>query len=110
MKFFTVIEDSTADDLRRRYRELSRRYHPDKGGDNEIMAQINDEYQKALEELSAIAASKGDRESSDRLLKLMEQHLRKMYSEMKTPLIRKYVPEKYQGLALEVAKLIEGSL
>jgi hypothetical protein len=57
-----------------------------------------------------MAARKGDRESSDRLMQLMEQHLRMMYAALKTPLIRKYVPEKYQGLAMEVAKLIEDSL
>jgi hypothetical protein len=110
MKFFTLTEDTTPDELRRRYRQLCRKHHPDKGGDNETQAQINTEYEKALEELSAMAARKGDREKSDRLLLLMEQHLRKMYAEMKTPLIKKYVPPKYQGLALELAKLIEESL
>jgi hypothetical protein len=110
MGFFTVTEDTTPEELRRRYRQLSREHHPDKGGNNETQAQINTEYEKALAELSTIAARNGDSKSSDRLLQLMQQHLRKMYSEMKTPLIRRYVPEKYQGLAMEVAKLIEGSL
>jgi curved DNA-binding protein CbpA len=48
MKFFTITEDTTPDALRRRYRQLCRQHHPDKGGDNETQAQINDEYERRL--------------------------------------------------------------
>ena len=110
MRFFTVDEHTAPEDLQRRYRNLCKRYHPDKGGSDETQAQINEEYQKALEQLSEMASRKGDKDSSDEILRMMEQHLRNMYAEMKTPLIRKYVPAEYQGLALELVKLIEGRL
>jgi len=38
---------------------------------------------------------------------LMERHIYNMYAEMETPVIQKFVPQEYQGLAFEVAKLIE---
>ena len=105
--FFTVCEDTTPESLKRRYRSLCKRYHPDRGGSDEIQAKINDEYQKALEQLSEMASRKGDHETANKLLELMKQHLRNMYADMKTPIIRRYVPAEYQGLALEFAKLIE---
>ena len=103
MKYFTVTGDTTPDDLRRRYRELCKLYHPDKGGDKDIQAQINAEYEQALQSLSEMATRTGNNE----LLQILEQHLKNLYSEMKTPVIKKYVPEKYQGLAMEMAKLLE---
>ena len=110
MQFFTVTEDTAPEDLKRQYRRLCIRYHPDKGGSNEIQAQINAEYQKTLEQLSEMASQNGDRESTEQLLRLMEQHLRKMYAELKTPVIQRYVPAQYQGLAFELAKLFEGKV
>jgi curved DNA-binding protein CbpA len=110
MKFFVVDEDTTPEDLKRRYRILCRQHHPDKGGCTETQAQINDEYQTALQQLSELAARKGDRETNRQLLQMIEQHLRSMYADMKTPLIKKYVPQQYQGLAFEVAKIIEKSI
>jgi len=82
-------------------------YHPDRDGSDQIQAQINNEYQKALEQLSEMASLKDDHETANELLELMKQHLRNMYADMKTPIVRKYVPVQYQGLVLEFAKLIE---
>ena len=42
MKWFQEIE--TLKDLRKRYRQLVIKYHPDNGGDEYILKQINDEY------------------------------------------------------------------
>ena len=107
MKYFTVTENTTPDELKRRYRRLCKRHHPDWGGSDEKQAEINTEYEQALEQLAEIAKRTGDRESSEMILQLMQQHLYNMYTDMKTPLIKKYVPQAYQGLAFEVAKLIE---
>ena len=110
MKYFTITEDTTPDDLKRRYRRLCKRYHPDKeGGSHEVQAQINAEYEQALEQLAEMARRTGDRESSLQIVRLMQQHLYNMYKDMKTPLIKKYVPMEYQGLAFEISKLIEES-
>ena len=108
--FFTVTEQTTPEDLKRRYRNLCKRYHPDRGGSDEKQAQINAEYQKALEKLSEMATQNGDTESFDQIFKIMERHarstIRAMYAELKTPMIRRYVPRKYQTIVNEMANLI----
>ena len=107
MKYFTVTENTTPDELKRYYRLLCQVHHPDRGGSNEAQAQINDEYQKALESLAEKAKRTGDSESSEMIVQLMQQHIYNMYKDMKAPIIKKYVPAELQGLAFEVAKLIE---
>ena len=109
MKHFTVTENTTPDELKRQYRLLCMAHHPDRGGSREAQAEINAEYKKALENLAEIAKSTGDSESSEVIARLMQQHIYNMYKDMKTPIIKKYVPRKYQGLAFEVAKWIEES-
>ena len=107
MRFFVIDEQTTPDELRRQYRDLCKKHHPDKGGSDDLQAQINDEYKSALEQLSEMAARNGDHDATRELLRLLELHLRKMYSELKSPIIRRYIPPQYQGLAFEVAKIIE---
>jgi len=107
MKHFTVTENTTPDELKRHYRLLSQVHHPDRGGSRETQAEINAEYKKALENLAEIAKSTGDSESSEMIARLMQQHIYNMYKDMKAPIIKKYVPAELQGLAFEVAKLIE---
>ena len=97
---FTVTKETTYIELRRQYRDLCKKYHPDRGGSDEMQAQINKEYKIALEQLSELATQNEDRER-------IMQAILNMYAELKEPLIRKYIPQKYQGLAFEVAKLIE---
>jgi len=106
-QFFTINESTTPESLKRRYRALSKRYHPDRGGSDDIQAQINDQYQKALKQLFVMASGKGDHETANEVKHLIVQHLRNLIADVKEPIIRRYVPEQFQGLALEVAKLIE---
>ena len=47
MQFFKNIE--TLEDLKKAYRKLAVEHHPDKGGDPEIMKQVNAAYEKAME-------------------------------------------------------------
>ena len=105
--FFDVREDTTPDDLQRRYRRLCKRHHPDRGGSDETQAQINAEYRQALEQLSAMAAKSGNDETAEAIRRILEQHALKMLAELKTPVIQRYVPAQYQGLAFEIAKLFE---
>jgi len=44
MKFFEDVK--TLDELRKEYRRLAFIYHPDKGGDTELMQMLNDQYEK----------------------------------------------------------------
>lgn len=49
MKYFKGIKD--LNELRRVYRTLALKYHPDKGGDTVIMQEINDEYDRLSKNL-----------------------------------------------------------
>lgn len=39
---------STVEEVKSRYRTLSKRFHPDLGGDKELMQELNQEYEKYL--------------------------------------------------------------
>jgi curved DNA-binding protein CbpA len=110
MRFFTVTDSTTPEELRQKYKRLCKRHHPDKGGSNDTQAQINDEYKQALQQLLEIAESKGEKTKAKQLLHILETHVLKMCAEMKVPLIELYVPKEFQGLAFEVAKLIENRI
>lgn len=47
MKYFASCK--TLDDLKKVYRQLAMKHHPDRGGDEETMKAINNEYEKAFE-------------------------------------------------------------
>lgn len=49
MKYFTKV--TTIEELKKAYRELSKLYHPDKGGDAEIMKVVNNEYEELFKNL-----------------------------------------------------------
>ncbi len=44
VKTLNLLSKSSMDDLKREYRELSLRHHPDRGGDPEEFARINKAY------------------------------------------------------------------
>lgn len=48
---FAIRTDTDLADLRRQYRALARRYHPDRGGDPLMMAQINRLYDQLHKEI-----------------------------------------------------------
>ncbi len=47
--YFDNVKD--LDDLKKQYRELSKIYHPDKGGSTEMMQELNSEYEKVRKRL-----------------------------------------------------------
>jgi hypothetical protein len=47
-----IPRGTSADELARRYRELAREHHPDRGGNAATMAAINDAYQRAAAEVA----------------------------------------------------------
>lgn len=49
MKFIKNVE--TLEDLKQAYKKLALKYHPDCGGTDEEMAQINNEYDELFEKL-----------------------------------------------------------
>lgn len=51
MKYFNNV--NTLDELRKEYRRLSMIHHPDKGGDPEVMKEVNNEYEKLFDSLKA---------------------------------------------------------
>ena len=50
-KYFTITSNSTIDDIKKQYKKLAFKYHPDVGGSNEAMQEVNAEYEKALVEV-----------------------------------------------------------
>lgn len=48
MKYFITTPITTESELKDQYRNLSKIYHPDKGGDDKVMAEINRQYQEEL--------------------------------------------------------------
>ena len=57
-KYFTFGDDESIDSLKKQYWKLARQYHPDFNGNteqaNNIMKEINNEYEKALQNLGKI--------------------------------------------------------
>lgn len=47
--YFDIQEDITLEQLKKQYRKLCFKHHPDKGGNNETFQQVNKEYKHALE-------------------------------------------------------------
>lgn len=43
---------SNIQDLKKQYKALVKKFHPDNGGDEEILKSVNQEYEKALKELT----------------------------------------------------------
>lgn len=46
MQYFESLTDEK--EIKQRYKELAKQYHPDRGGDAEIMKQINTQYEKVM--------------------------------------------------------------
>ncbi len=51
---------ATADAAKRRYRELSKTLHPDRGGDGQAFARLGDQYRERLRALERAARRRGD--------------------------------------------------
>ena len=56
-KYFVPVPQ-TAEELKKMYRELTKIHHPDNGGDNDIMARINNEYTELFPKLKDIHQNK----------------------------------------------------
>lgn len=73
MKYFVNV--NTIDELKKEYRTLAKKNHPDRGGDCEVMKEINAEYEKLFEILNAKEGGKhnisdGFREVIDQIINL----------------------------------------
>ena len=74
MKWFDGV--ATVEQLRAKYRELARKYHPDCGGDENIMKQINNEYgalSAALSGFSDTGEETYTREGNERFRAILDE-------------------------------------
>lgn len=62
-KYFAGV--TTIEELRKRYRELLKQFHPDNGGDEETMKTINIEYDKLFDVLNKESKSDGQTDAYD---------------------------------------------
>lgn len=62
-KWFAGV--TTIEELRKRYRELLKQFHPDNGGDEETMKTINIEYDKLFDALNKKSKSNGQTDTYD---------------------------------------------
>ena len=58
MKSNYFSNPQTLEDLKKQYRELAFKYHPDRGGSNEAMKAVNNEYDKLFKTLKDIHRTK----------------------------------------------------
>lgn len=56
MRWFSSC--NTMEELKKVYKELVLKYHPDRGGDNHVMAEINNEYEQAFKILQSKSTNK----------------------------------------------------
>jgi DnaJ-class molecular chaperone len=70
-KYFNISNNITLDELKKQYRKLCLKYHPDKGGNTEIFQAINREYKEALEFIKQKAYESND----TNYYKLVNEHL-----------------------------------
>ena len=74
MQFFTGAEALTVESAKKLYRILAMQWHPDRGGDNEVMKVVNAEYHKILEMLNGqVSRDADDREHTYRYDRSAEQ-------------------------------------
>jgi curved DNA-binding protein CbpA len=57
LKYFNPAP-TTAEELKKQYRELAKRYHPDKGGSKEEMQAVNAEYDRLFPKLKDVHKNK----------------------------------------------------
>ena len=78
-RFFKQI--ATLDELKAEYRRLTKKHHPDCGGDNETMKQVNADYEAKFNELKAAHNAKADEfhqttETPDEFREIIEKLLK----------------------------------
>ena len=103
---------TTPDQLKIRYRELSKQFHPDRGGNDTVQAQINVEYAQALKRL---ASEEKDISLKTDLMRELETHLNKILSHVRSNRtlyhtlykeVKPKIPAQYHGVLDELVKLM----
>lgn len=94
LSFFSLKSDATQDEIKNRFRELSKKHHPDLGGSEEMMKKVNDAYATLKKYKGSSSSSKFD---WDKMYKeyreLGEAILKDLHSKFKKDLFISYFKE-----------------
>lgn len=63
MNYF--IDINNIDDLKKKYKELVKKYHPDRGGSEDVLKEINNQYENLSNKLNKEAGTENKQESKD---------------------------------------------
>lgn len=83
MQHFTITANTTIESLKKQYRELAKKHHPDRGGSTETMKRINLEYLQAIKLVaSRVNCPKEQKiEANELVIKILEE-LKKHYPDI----------------------------
>ena len=70
-KYFHINELTNLESLKQRYRTLSKKYHPDHGGDTAVFQEINRQYRQELE----IIKQRAKRENDKNLYRVINEQI-----------------------------------
>lgn len=70
-QYFEIKNDTSTEEIKRQYRKLCFRYHPDTGGSIDEFREVDEEYRRALEE---VGQRTQDKENGS-LYKLINSHI-----------------------------------
>ena len=75
MKYFVITRTTTLEELKKQYTDLAKLHHPDRGGNNETMQEINLEYERALKMIKDQARRSGNFETAEKIDEQLDQLL-----------------------------------
>lgn len=97
---------ATADEAKRRYRNLSKTMHPDRGGDGQAFARLGDQYSERLRALERAARRRGDLAAAMEAARAVAQAVGRMAPTSATTL--RGVAEAVETVAGGLAKMLGG--